>query len=155
MNCKSIRFISVILTALSLIPFGAHLFELPHKIALSRKDYFIVQGIYRGWDLFGIVLIAAIIANLILTIAIGRRSKGFYPALISFLLMCLVLASFFIWTYPANQATRNWTFIPADWRELRRQWEYSHAAGTVLNFFALCAVVISVLREERFPANHK
>jgi hypothetical protein len=43
------------LTAPALVPVGAHLFELPNKIGLSEEHYFLVQSIYRGWALFGIV----------------------------------------------------------------------------------------------------
>ena len=38
------------------------------------------------------------------------------------------LAIFFVWTFPANQATNNWTVVPKNWNKLRIQWEYSHAA---------------------------
>lgn len=49
-----------------------------------------------------------------------------------------LLAIFALWTLPANQATENWTMIPGTWEALRRQWEYSHAANTVIGFAALC-----------------
>jgi hypothetical protein len=54
---RTVRFFAVILTALALVPAGAHFFELPNKIRLSQEQYFTVQGIYRGWALFGIVLL--------------------------------------------------------------------------------------------------
>src|SRR5262249_10483962 len=43
-----LQFISVILTALSFVPSGAHLSELVNKIALPAPQYFAVQSIYRG-----------------------------------------------------------------------------------------------------------
>jgi hypothetical protein len=46
---RTVRFFAVILTALALVPAGAHFFELPNKIRLSQEQYFTVQGIYRGW----------------------------------------------------------------------------------------------------------
>jgi hypothetical protein len=52
---------------------------------------------------------------------------------------------FFTWTYPANQATADWTVVPDDWRELRRHWEYAHAANAVLTFLALCAATLSTV----------
>jgi hypothetical protein len=55
------------------------------------------------------------------------------------------LAIFFTWTWPANQATSNWTAGPENWRELRRQWEYAHAANAVLTFLALWAVTLAAL----------
>jgi hypothetical protein len=38
--------------------------------------------------------------------------------------------------------TANWTFLPGDWSELRRRWEYSHAAGAALNLAALVALLV-------------
>lgn len=51
------------------------------------------------------------------------------PTLIA--LCCLVAAQavFWIWTYPADQATGNWTVQPENWEILRRNWEYSHCRG--------------------------
>ena len=59
--------------------------------------------------------------------------------------VALTLVVFFIWTYAANQATNNWTTIPNDWEQLRRQWEYSHAANAVVTFAAFCSVALSSL----------
>jgi hypothetical protein len=59
MALKVVQFFAVILTALALVPAGAHFFELPNKIELAQDHYFIVQNIYRGWALFGIVVVPA------------------------------------------------------------------------------------------------
>lgn len=37
------------------------------------------------------------------------------------------------------------TILPANWEELRRQWEYSHASSAALNLIALSALVLSLL----------
>ncbi len=145
MPLKTIQFLAVVLTGLALVPVGAHLFELPNKLALGRDQYFIVQAIYRGWALLGIVLLGAIAANLALAIMLRRRRTPFWFAVIALALVATTLAIFFGWTYPANQATQNWTLIPPDWEQLRRQWEYSHATNAVLTFLALCFVILSVL----------
>ena len=51
------------------------------------------------------------------------------------------MAVFFLWTYPANQATGNWTSVPENWEQLRTEWEYSHAANAAITFLALlCSV---------------
>jgi hypothetical protein len=128
---------------------GAHFFELPNKIRLSPEQYFTAQGIYRGWALFGFVLLGAIGANLAHAILIRDEPPAFRLALLAFLLMVASLAIFFIWTYPTNQATSNWTVAPANWASLRTQWEYSHAANAVMTFLALCAVTASVLVTKR------
>jgi hypothetical protein len=54
---KTLQFVAMVLTALTLVPDGAHLFALPNKIHLNETDYFITQRVYSGWSLFGIVLI--------------------------------------------------------------------------------------------------
>jgi hypothetical protein len=46
---KLLQFVAMVLTALALVPGGAHLFALANKIHLSESDYFVAQGIYRGW----------------------------------------------------------------------------------------------------------
>ena len=151
MALRLVQFLTIALTALALVPAGAHLFELPNKMPLGRDEYFTVQAIYRGWALFGVVLIAAIAANLLHAIMVRRRRRAFALAACAFVVMAGTLAIFFGWTYPANQATANWTLVPADWQELRRQWEYSHAINAVLTFLALCAATLSVIatRDDR------
>jgi hypothetical protein len=52
---------------------------------------------------------------------------------------------FWTFTFPANQATDNWTMLPENWMALRTQWEYLHAASAVLNLIALVALILSVL----------
>ncbi len=72
-----LQFAAVMLTALALLPSGAHFFELPNKIVLAQQQYFTVQQIYRFWALFGIVLIAAIVAHLAAAMLLWRRGKPF------------------------------------------------------------------------------
>lgn len=146
MNWKlTLRFVAIVLIALAVIPTGAHFFELPKKIALSQEPYFIVQGIYRGWALFGIVIFGAIFASLASAFTFPRGTKAFGFALSAFILMIAGLAIFFAWTLPANQATNNWTMVPANWEQLRAQWEYSHAAAAIADFLALCAMTLALL----------
>jgi hypothetical protein len=81
---------------------GGALVRIPNKIRLSQEQYFTVQGIYRGWALFGFVLLGAIGANLVHAILIRDEQRAFWLALMAFLLMVASFAIFFIWTYPAN-----------------------------------------------------
>ncbi|WP_342237006.1 hypothetical protein [Inquilinus sp. OTU3971] len=143
---KALQFLAVVLTALALVPGGAHLLAMPNKLSLDETAYFAVQGTYRGWALLGIVLVVAIAADTALAIGVRRQPVPFRLALAGGLCLAATLAVFFLWTYPANQATANWTAVPDDWAALRRQWEYSHAANAILTFVALCLVTLSVLR---------
>jgi hypothetical protein len=63
----------------------------------------------------------------------------------SVLFIAASLVIFFVWTFPTNQATNNWTVVPKNWNELRIQWEYSHAANAVVTFAALVCVVIAAV----------
>ena len=145
MTGRSLSFLAIVLTALALVPGGAHLLELANKIGLPQEPYFIVQGIYRGWSLLGIVLFAALFANLACALALRHQPVPFRLSLGAVVCLAATLIVFFIWTYPANQATANWTQVPSDWMALRRQWEYSHAVNAVVTFVALCLATVSGL----------
>jgi hypothetical protein len=145
MVLRVVQFLALVLTALALIPSGAHLFALPNKIGFAQEQYFIVQNIYRGWALFGAVLFPAALANFTLACTLRGRGAPFVFALLAGLCVTATLVIFFIWIYPANQATDNWTTIPENWAQLRRHWEYSHAGNALVTFVALCAVTLSVL----------
>jgi hypothetical protein len=147
MALRIVQFLAVILTALALVPGGAHLAALPNKMSMPQADYFIAQRIYAGWALFGFVLFGALGANLALAIMLRRLRRSLGLVLAAFLLIATNLVIFFAWTYPTNQATRNWTVVPANWDELRVQWEYSHAVNALVAFSALACVVASVLRQ--------
>ena len=136
--------LALILTALTLVPLGAHLFALPNKIGLPAEAYLVAQGLYRGWWMFGLVQVPAMLVALLLAEALRRAEKPFWLALAAGLLLALTLAIFFTFTQPANVATGQWTSLPANWQVLRLRWEWSHAASAVLAFGALCCLVLSV-----------
>ena len=142
------RFVSLLFTALALCAAMAHLYELPNKMKLPAEHYLIVQQIYRGWSLLGIVVIAAFVSILIVAIMIRHQGKAFILTLVALLCVATTQVIFWIFTYPVNQQTKNWTVLPANWPELRNQWEYSHAASAGLDLVALCTLILSVLMTE-------
>jgi hypothetical protein len=111
MALRLVQFLAIMLTALALVPSGAHLAALPNKMAMAQAAYFVAQQIYAGWALFGIVLFGALVANLAHAIVLRTLGRSFGYALASFLLIAANLAIFFVWTFP-NQATNNWTIVP-------------------------------------------
>ena len=145
MSLRVIQFLAILLTALAFVPAGAHLFELPNKIDMPRDAYLGVQGIYAGWAWFGIVDLAALVMNVVLAIKLRRQRPAVYFAATAALCFAIFFAIFFTWTFPANQATANWTALPEDWSGLRRAWEYSHAVNAVVMLIALCLVTLSVI----------
>jgi len=149
---KTMRFFSLLSTAVILGAGLAHLFALPNKIHLPREDYLTVQQIYRGWALLGIVLVLALVSTSIATVIVRRKPRAFALTLIALLCLAGSLVVFFAFTYPANQQTQNWTVLPANWEELRSRWEYSHATGSILYLVALSALIWSVLASDE-PAD--
>jgi len=95
--------------------------------------------------LFGIVLVAALAANLALVVVQRHWTGPFVFSLLALLLLAGSLAVFFTWTYPAIQITANWAMAPENWQDLRRQWEYSHAVNALLTFLSFWFVTLSVL----------
>ena len=144
-----VSLLALVFTALSLIPGGAHLFSLPNKIGMTEQHYFVAQSIYSGWWMMAFILIPAMLLNILLAYLLRSERPGFVPAAAACVCMAATLAVFFAWTYPANVATQNWTVVPGDWQTLRRQWEYSHAAGAVLNFAAFCLIALAIVTRRR------
>jgi hypothetical protein len=142
------RFFALLFAALALVPAGAHLAELPNKIQLPAAEYLTIQQIYRGWALFGFVVFGALVSTLVLTAMVRNAARTFRLTAIA--LLCIVGTQVVFWTFtfPANQATKNWSMLPPNWAELRTQWEYSHAVSAGLNLVALVALILSVLVHE-------
>ena len=140
------QFLSVLLTAIAFVPGGAHALALPTKIALPEEPYFMAQQIYSGWAWIGLAIVAAIVGNMTSAILARGQPRPFWLSVAASLLIAGTLVIFFVWTYPANQATGNWTTVPDNWEQLRDQWEYSHAVNALLMFVALvCSVLAAIL----------
>ncbi len=144
---RALRIFALVMTALALIPSGAHLFELPGKIGLASDDYFTVQGIYRGWAYFGIPIMLALAANFLLSLRL-RRSDRFASrwAMVSAWFIAATLVHFFLRIFPTNRVTSNWTVIPADWEALRTAWEFAHAINAVVLFLAFVATAMAAVK---------
>jgi hypothetical protein len=141
-------FLSMACVALALVPAGAHLAELPHKVRLAARDYLVVQQLYAGWSLFRSVASAALLSTGVLTVLERRQPRLLAAALLAFLCILCTQIVFRVFTQPANRATRNWTVLPDNWMQLRKQWEYSHAGSAVLNLIALFALLYAAVSQE-------
>jgi hypothetical protein len=143
-------FLAVVLTGAATIAPGAHLYELLNKIALPKPEYLTVQKIYQGWWIAGLILPAALLANLVLAFVARHEALAVGLSLAAALLIIVNLAIFLVWTNPVNAVTSNWTIGPENWQALRKQWEYSHAVNAVVTFvafsFATAAALTAVSR---------
>lgn len=142
-------FVALLATALALGGALAHALELPNKINLPGDEYFIVQKAYRGWNQLAYLL--GIQFASMATLAVWSRGEAtvFWPIIVAILSLVAAQAVFWIFTYPANVATENWTTILENWEALRTQWEYSHAAGAGFQILAMSALIVAALARAR------
>src|SRR5262249_11999863 len=110
------------------------------------QEYMIVQRLYAGWALFGIVIFAALLLTLLHAVLLRRERATLALSLTAFSLLLATQVVFWRFTYPMNVASSNWTTMPARFEQARLQWEYSHAASAVLTFLALLAITAAVAR---------
>ncbi len=151
----SVRFLTVVITGLSLIAPGAHALELLNKIGLPKTEYFIVQQIYSGWWIIGLLLPLALAANVLNAIFLRNDKTAMMLSIAAATLIGLNLIIFMLFTQPANAATQNWTVQPENWEALRSQWEYSHAVNAAVNFVAFCCAVLASKNKPTTPFNSR
>ena len=82
--------------------------------------------------------------------AVFDRKLNTFPFLLT-ALICFVLSIiiFFVFTFPTNQATLNWTSLPNNWEELRKTWEYSHGIRAMLSLVGLSFLVLALLKNSK------
>ena len=152
MSLPVMRSLSVLFVALALAPSMAHLLELPHKIRMPADEYRVVQQIYRGWALLGIVVLLTLVSTLVLVILERARAQPFVASGIAFLCIVATQIVFWVYTYPVNVKTQNWTILPQDWLALRTRWEYSHAVSAIVTLLALIALLVDVTSQRTHPS---
>jgi len=152
MLVKILRFVAVMLIALSMGVALCHLLELPAKIELDGATWLtLLQTLYP--PAFGTVgaafEVGAIAAALLLAFLVHKRRPAFGWTLLGALCMVTAHAAFWIWIAPVNATLGPLTpdTLPPDWMRLRDHWEYTHAARAVIQVIALGALVLSILVE--------
>ncbi len=142
---KIVSFLSLFFTALALCPYVAHLMAFPDKMEMTREEYFIAQQIYNGWAYSSILITLSLISTILLSVLAKDHDIVLRFALGATFCIGMSLMVFFVFTFPANQITENWTMQSASWQDLRIQWEYSHAFNEVLYMSAEALLIMSVL----------
>ncbi len=152
MLLRTWRFVTLIVTALSLGMAFCHVMELPAKMRYDGQLYARVNNsLYLTFGTApGIAIeIGSILAAVGLAFLVRKRRPAFPLTLAGAICLIVAQAIWWVFIFPVNAEIRTWTAasIPADWTRLRDQWEYSHAARFVLQLVGLGALLLSVLRE--------
>lgn len=142
---KIVSFLSLFFTALALCPYVAHLMAFPNKMEMDKQEYFIAQQIYNGWSYSSVLICISFASAILLSIFAREHDTVLRFALGAAFCIGMSLMVFFVFTFPANQVTKNWTSQPEYWEDLRIQWEYSHAFNAILYMAAEALLILSVL----------
>lgn len=114
-------FIALVATALALGAALAHALELPSKLLLDRQSYYVAQRLYDGWDRLGF-LIAIELISLLAVVAMHRHDPHVAtPAALALAAVFAAQVVFWIFTFPTNRETANWTTQLENWEQLRSQ----------------------------------
>jgi hypothetical protein len=149
---KTWRFVTIMLTALSMGAAWAHLLEMPAKLQYEGSMWLhLLQTLYPpGFGTVGgFSEIGAVIAAIILLFVVRGRGRAFAWTVLGAICLVATHAVFWIWVSPVNAAMLPLSseMLPADWTRLRDQWEYAHASRAILQVIALGAFVVSILVE--------
>src|SRR5919108_528171 len=97
-------FIALLATALALGAALAHALELPNKINLPERQYFIVQQVYRGWNQLAYLLAIQLVSMLTIAGLSRHEPRVFWPTVIAIVCLLCAQAAFWAFTFPANVA---------------------------------------------------
>jgi hypothetical protein len=147
-----VQFAAVALTALALVPVGAHVFELSSSLALSPTDYVTVQRGHHVSLQFASTVLLATTAIGLHSYLVSRNAASFGWSMVALVLVSVAQVVFWAVAYPVNAATQGWSVLPVDFEMLRRKWEYATAAAGVLSFAGLLALVRSIEASRPFAS---
>ncbi|MGJ3248442.1 MAG: DUF1772 domain-containing protein [Elainellaceae cyanobacterium] len=150
LNCW--RFATLVLVALFMGLEFAHTLEMPAKLQYDGALYVTVQNsLYQYFGAPGPgawVTVGAVLAAIALTILTRKRHASFKWTLIGTL--CLLVAFpliFFVWIEPVNVVIEqtNPEAVPANWEQLRHQWELAHVINFGLVLAGFTALLVAIL----------
>jgi hypothetical protein len=168
---RTLRFVAVMLAALTLAMGLCHLMQLPARMAWDQ--YLWVGSTVQGglYGLFGsvgaIIGIVAIIVMFLHAYIVREHGRpGFNFALAAAILFASAFALWWVLVYPANVELAKWVNgpVPDNWTEIRSRWECGHAIISLVELVGFAGLVWSVLadtspsvaqRVKRMPARKK
>jgi hypothetical protein len=159
MLIKIWRFITILLTALSLSLSVCHLLEMPQRLKFDAQLWVrvtVFEGIFRYFGSIGALFeVGSVLTAIVLVFLVRKRGRAiFYSTLGGAICLIMALASWFLFVNTANAELARWLVnpIPPDFASWRNQWEYGHAANAFIKIagFGYCFYFpsLSKLREQ-------
>ncbi|MBN1239517.1 MAG: DUF1772 domain-containing protein [Gammaproteobacteria bacterium] len=154
--------VALVLVAVTMGLSLAHALEFPGKLRLDEPTYRAVQAVYYpGFTIGGLVGefgSMLVLATLLFLVPIG--SERFWWTAAAFCLLLAGHAVYWIVTHPVNNAWLKGTRLAgvgrvffglfaapdADWRHMRKVWEWSHVARACLATLGFIALALAAVR---------
>jgi hypothetical protein len=152
MPLKVLRFVAVMLAALTLGMGFCHLMELPARMAWDQYLWVgstVQGGLYRMFGTLGAAIdVAAVIMLIVLAYIMRQKDRGLTALAAG--LYVLALALWWTVVFPVNVELAKWVNgpVPADWLQWRARWEWGHAFNTLLQLIGFAALIWSIPVQE-------
>ena len=151
MTLKVMRYVSLLLVALTLGMTFAHVMEIPGKLRLDGATWLAVQhNLYVAFGVVGAAIeVLAIVLTWLLVLMVRRRRPAFSWTVAAAVCVSAGLVDWFLLVAPMNVALSVWIpgTLPADWTRYRDQWEIGHAIHAGLFALGFSALVLALLAE--------
>lgn len=152
---KVIRFVNLLLVALTLGMTFSHALEYPGKAKLDGAEWLTVQhNVYLAFGVVGAIIeVTAILTTWIVFAQIRSWKLARVLTLLAGLATTAALGIWFGWVDPVNTALKAWTpaTMPDNWMSFRDRWEAGHAVSAILFGLAFSALVVAILSETENP----
>jgi membrane associated rhomboid family serine protease len=149
---KLLRFLGLLLVALTLGLTWCHVLEIPGKLRLGGAEWLTVQHnlyIAFGPPVGAPIEVAAILLAWWVFVLVRRRWPAAGWTLAGAICTTLGLVVWFWLVAPMNAIIAGWTpqSLPPDWTAVRNQWEIGQAAHAALFGLGFGALVAALLAE--------
>jgi hypothetical protein len=152
---KFLRFVNLLLVALTLGMTFSHALEYPGKAKLDGAEWLTVQhNVYLAFGVVGAIIeVTAIVTTWIVFAQIRSWKLARVLTLLAGLATTASLGIWFGWVDPVNTALKAWTpaTMPDNWMSFRDRWEAGHAVSAILFGLAFSALVVAILSETENP----
>jgi hypothetical protein len=149
---KFLRFLSLLFVTLTFGLTWCHVMEIPGKLRLRGEQWLTVQhNLYGafGPPLGSPIEVASIALTWVVFLLVPRRGPARLWTLAAAICVTAGLVEWFWLVSPMNAIIVGLTAqnLPADWTEVRNQWEIGHALHALLFGSGFSALVIAMLVE--------
>ncbi len=151
---RIMRFVAVMLAALTLGLSFCHLMQLPSRLGWDQYLWVgstVQGGLYAMFGSIGAVIdVACVIALALLAYLVREHGRpGFRLALMAALFFAMALLLWWVLVYPVNVELASWVNgpVPDDWTVYRARWEWGHAIIACIELVGFAALTAAVLAD--------